>query len=136
MLAVAVGEGHFFAAHDSGTVGKVGGNGPVKGYVRERSLSAPAGRGIYAVDKGLDALFDLLVAEVIGFYKGSKVGVKRRKCLSARPFVLHDAEEVDHLVAERCKVLCRSRGYLAGNAAETLFDKLAQRPAGAVAGEH
>ena len=76
VLAVAVGEGHFFAAHDSGTVGKVGGNGPVKGYVRERSLSTPTARCVNAVDKGFNALLDRFVVKVIIFYKGSKIGIK------------------------------------------------------------
>ena len=122
-LAVAVGEVHLLAADDSGHILEVGGNRPVKGDVGKRSLSAPAGRSVHAENKRLDALLDLLVGQVIDLDKRSKVGVKRRERLCACPLVLHDAEEVHHLVAEGGKVACRGGIDLARNA-ETLLNKL------------
>ena len=133
--AVAVGEVLLLAADDSGQILEVCGHRPVKGYVGEGRLSAPAGGGVHAEDEGLDALLDFLVAEVIYLDKGRQIGIEGRKGLSARPFVLHDAEEVDHLVAEGGKVACR-RGIDLARDAQSLLDKLLEAPAGAVAGEH
>ena len=59
-----------------------------------------------------------------------------KKCLRTCPLVLHNAEEVDHLVAEGGQVLSGGGGDLSGDAAQPLLDELLQAPAGAVAGEH
>ena len=99
-LAVIVGEVHVLSAHDGRHVLHVVGHGPVQGDVGEGSLCAPAGRRVHTVDEGLDALFHFLVIQVVNFYKRSQVGVKGRERLSPGPFILHDAQEVDHLVAE------------------------------------
>ena len=136
LFAVFVFKIHFLAAHDCVELGEVGGNGPVKGDVGEGRLGSPAAGGVDAVDKGLYALLDFLVGKVVDLDKGSKIGVERGKCLSARPFVLHDSEEVDHLIAEGGKVGCGGGGYLSGNSAEPLLNELLKRPAGAVAGQH
>ena len=50
--------------------------------------------------------------------------------------VLHDAQEVDHLVAQGGQMLGGGGGDLAGDAPQPLLDELLQGPAGAVAGEH
>ena len=134
-LAVAVGEVHFLAADYRGLILEVSGDGPVEGDVGERSLSAPAGRGVHAEDEGLDALLDFLLGQVIDADEGGEIGVKRGESLGASPLVLHDAEEVYHLVAEGGEVARGGGVDLAGDA-ETLLDELLQTPAGAVAGEH
>ena len=67
--------------------------------------------------------------------KRRKVGIEARKRLSTGPLVLHDAEEVYHLIAQRAQVACRGGIYLARNA-EALLDQLLEAPAGTVAGEH
>ena len=135
-LAILVLEGHLLAADNGVELSKVVGNGPVKGYIRERSLSAPATGGVDAEDERLDALLDLAVREVVRLNKRGEIGIERGERLSARPLVLHDTEEVDHLVAEGRKVACGRRGYLSGDAAETFLNELLQRPARAVTGEH
>ena len=135
-LAVLVLEGHLLAAHDGGELGQVIGDGPVQGDVGEGRLGAPAGGGVDAVDEGLHALLHRVVAQVVVLDEGSQVGVEGGEGLGAGPLVLHDAQEVDHLVAEGGQVLGGGGGDLAGHAAETLLDQLLQAPAGAVAGEH
>ena len=135
LLAVAVGEVHLLAADDGGQILQVVGDGPVQGDVGEGRLGAPAGRGVHAEDEGLDALLDLLVVEVVDLDEGGQVGVEGGEGLGAGPLVLHDAEEVDHLVAEGGQVACRGGVDLARDA-ETLLDELLEAPAGAVAGEH
>ena len=37
---------------------------------------------------------------MIYFHKGGKVGIKGGKSLCSRPFVLHDPQEIYHLVAQ------------------------------------
>ena len=61
---------------------------------------------------------------------------KEGEGLGPRPLVLHDAQEVDHLVAQGGQVLGRGRGDLSRDAPQPLLDELLQAPAGAVAGEH
>ena len=99
-LAVLVFEIHFLAADERGEFREVARDNPVQSDVGERRLRAPAGRSVHAVDERLQALFDLFVGEVVDLDERSKVGVERGERLRARPFVLHNAEEVDHLVAE------------------------------------
>ena len=135
-LAVAVGEIHLLAADDGRLVAQVARYGPVKGDVGKRRLRAPAGRGVYTVDKGLNALLDFPLAEVVHLDKRSEIRVKGGKRLSAGPLVLHDAQEIDHLAAERGQVLRRGRGDLARYAAQTFLNQLLEAPAGTVAGEH
>ena len=84
------------------TVGKIRqviGHDPVQCDVGEWCLGAPTGWGIDTIDKGLDALLDLTIGQIVHLDKGGQIGVKARESLCARPFVLHDAQEVDHLVA-------------------------------------
>ena len=135
LLAVAVGEVLLLAADDRGQIAQVGRNGPVERDVGERRLRAPAGRRVHAEDERLDALLDFLLRELVHAHERREIGVERGKGLRARPFVLHDAEEVDHLVAQRAQMARRGGVDLARNA-ETLLDELLQTPAGAVAGEH
>ena len=98
--------------------------------------SAPAAGRIHAVDEGLDALLDFPLGKIIHLDKGRKVGIKRGKCLRAGPFILHDAEEIHHLVAEGGKVVGGRGCNLSRNASESLLDQLLQAPARAVSGEH
>ena len=67
--------------------------------------------------------------------KGGQVGVKGAERLGAGPLVLHDAQEIHHLVAEGGQVAGRGGVDLARDA-QALLDQLLQAPAGAVAGEH
>ena len=99
-LAVIVGEVHILAAHDGRHVLHVIGHGPVQGDIGEGSLCAPAGRRVHTVNKGLDALLHFFVIQMVCLYERSQVRIKGRERLSPGPFVLHDAQEVDHLVAE------------------------------------
>ena len=135
LLAVAVGEVLLLAAHDGRQVLQVLGHGPVQGDVGERRLGAPAAGGVHAEHEGLDALLDLFLGEVVHLDKGGQVGVKGAERLGAGPLVLHDPQEVHHLVAEGGQVAGRGGVDLAGDA-QALLDQLLQAPAGAVAGEH
>ena len=135
-MALAIGEVHLLATHDGGKVLEVVGNGPVERDVAERCLGAPAAGGVDAVDEGLDALLDFLLIQVVDLDEGGQVGVEGRERLGAGPFVLHDAEEVDHLVAQRGKMRCRRGSDFAGNAAQAFLDELLQAPTSAVTGEH
>ena len=136
LLAVAVGEVHLLAAHDGGQVLQILGNSPVQGDVGEGSLSAPAAGGVHAVDEGLDALLDFLLGQVVHLDEGSQIGVEGGEGLCAGPLVLHDAQEVDHLVAEGGEVTGGAGSDLAGDTAQAFHNQLLQAPACAVAGEH
>ena len=135
-FAVFVFEVHFLAAYDCIKLGKVGGNGPVEGDVGKGRLGTPAAGSVNTVNKGLDALLNFLVGKIIYLDKGSKIGIKRGKCLSTRPLVLHNSEEVDHLVAEGGKVGSGGGGYLSGYSAKAFLYKLLKGPTGAVTGQH
>ena len=69
-------------------------------------------------------MLNLVIGQFVRADKWRKIGVKARKRLCTCPFILHNAEEVDHLIAQRCQMLSRCGGYLAGNAAESLFNEL------------
>ena len=114
------------AAHDGGQVLQILGHGPVQGDVGEGSLGAPAGGGVHAVDEGLDALLDLFLGQVVHLDKGSQIGVKGGERLGACPLVLHDAQEVDHLVAQGGQVAGRGGVDLARDAPQPLLDQLLQ----------
>ena len=80
-------------------------------------------------------MFDLFLREVVHLDKRSKVGIKRGESLSTSPFILHDTEKIDHLVAKRGEMAGR-RGVGFARDAKPLLDELLQAPAGAVTGEH
>ena len=90
-LAVSVGEVPVLSTDNGRNIFPVIRNGPIEGDVAERSLGSPARRSIHAINKGLNTLFDFFVGQIIYFDKWSKVGIKRRKCLSSCPFVLPDS---------------------------------------------
>ena len=136
LLAVLILKGHFLAADDCGQLRHIVGDRPVEGDVGKRRLRTPAGGSIHAVDKRFDTLFDLLIRQVVRLHKGCKIGIEGGERLRARPFVLHDAEKIDHLIAQRGQVLRGRGGDLAGNSAQPLLNELPQRPARAVAREH
>ena len=75
-FAVTVGKIHGFAADDCRTVAQILRNGPIKGDIGERCLSAPAGRGVHTVNKAFDALFDLFIGQIIRADKRCKVCVE------------------------------------------------------------
>ena len=54
---------------------------------------------------------------MVNFGKWGQIGIKGRERLSAGPFVLHDAKEIDHLVAKGHKVFGGTRGDFASDAA-------------------
>ena len=126
----------FLPAHYALFVGKIGGDRPVKGYVGKGRLGSPAGGGVYPEYKGFDGLFNLVIGQVIHLYEGGKVGVEGGEGLSPRPFVLHNPQEVYHLVAQSGEMGCGLGGDFAGYAPQTFLYKLLQRPAGAVGGKH
>ena len=113
---------------------KILGHCPVQSDIAEGGLSSPAAGCIYAEYKGLYAVLYVLVGKIIRLYKGRKISIEGTEGLGARPFVLHYAKEVNHLIAERVKMLGGLGVYLAHYAAQTLCDKLLQGPACAVAG--
>ena len=123
-LAISVGKVHLFSAYDGRHGRHIRRHRPVQGNVGKRCLGAPAAGGINAVDKRLDALFHLVIGQVIRLDKGRQVGVKRGKRLGPRPLVLHNAQEIDHLVAQHRQMLGRRRGDLAGNAAQPFQKQL------------
>ena len=123
-FAVLVLEGHLLAADNGGQLSQIVRDDPVERDVGEGRLRAPAGGGVHAVDKGLHALFDLLIAQVVHLDEGREIGVEGGEGLCAGPLVLHDAEEIDHLIAQGGQVLCRGGGDLAGNAAEAFLNEL------------
>ena len=104
---------HLFSANDRRKFCQVIRNSPVQCDVGKRSLGSPAARCIDAVDKGFDTFFHFRIGQMVCFYKRSQVGVERRKCLCTCPFVLHDAEEIDHLVTQNAQMFRRSRSDLA-----------------------
>ena len=135
-LQVAVGERHFLAGDHRNLLAQILRAHPVEREVRERRLRAPARRHVEVVDQLLDALLDRVVAHRVAADERRHVGVERRERLRARPFVLQRAEEVHDLADGARHVLRRAGLDLAGHAVQALVQQLAQRPAGAVAGEH
>ena len=99
-FAVFVAEIHFLSPYDGRQLRQILGHGPVQGDVGERRLGPPAAGGVDPVDKGLNAFFHLRVGLMIRLDKRRQVRVKGRKSLGPRPLVLHDPQEVYHLVAE------------------------------------
>ena len=81
-------------------------------------------------------MLNFVIGQFVRANKGCKIGVKARKRLCTRPFILHNTKEVDHLIAQRRQMFCRCGGDFAGNTAESLFNELLKTPAGTVAGKH
>jgi len=135
-LAVLVAVILLHAADDAGQLRQVRRHGPVQRDVGKRRLCAPAAGGVDPEDERLDGLLDLFLSQVIRLDERGQVGVKGGEGLRACPLILHDAQEVDHLVAQRRQVPGRLAADLPGNAAQALLDELLERPAGAVAREH
>ncbi len=135
-LQVAVREGHFLAGDDRNLLAQVLRTHPVERQVRERRLRAPARRHVEVVDELLDALLHRVVAHRVAADERRHVRVERRERLRAGPFVLQRAEEIDDLADGARHVLRRSGLDLARHAVETFVQQLAQRPAGAIAGQH
>ena len=123
-LAVLVFEIHFFAAHDGRQLRQVIRHGPVQRDVGEGRLRSPAAGGIDPVNKGFNAFLHFRIGQVVSLHKRGKVGIKGRKSLRTRPFVLHDSQEVNHLVAEHGKMCRRSRSDFPGDSAQALGDQL------------
>ena len=136
LFAVLIFKGHLLAAHNGGKLRHVVGDSPVQGDVGEGRLGAPAGGGVDTIDKGFNALFHLVIAQIICLDKGRQVSIEGGECLGPGPLVLHNAQEVHHLVAEGSQVLGGGRGNLSRDAAQSFLNQLAQRPSGAVACEH
>ncbi len=102
----------------------------------ENGACVPQRRGrVHAEDKGLDALLDLFLGQVVHLDEGRQIGVEGGKGLRAGPLVLHDAQKVDHLIAQGAQVAGRGGIDFSGDA-QALLNQLLQAPAGAVAGEH
>ena len=136
LLAVAVGEVQLLPADDGRQVRQVLRADPVQRNIGERCLRAPAGRRVHAVDEALDTLLDFLLAQVVNLDKGGQVGVEAGERLGAGPLILHDPQEVHHLIAQGRQMSGRGGGNLPGNAAQALLNQLLQAPACAVAGQH
>ena len=90
----------------------------------QRGLRSPAAGRIDAEDEALDAVLDLVVAELVRAHEGREIGVEAGEGLRPRPLVLHDAEEIHHLVAQCRQMLGRCAGNLAGHAAKPLLNEL------------
>ena len=136
LFAVPIGEVHELPAHNGGLSRQIGGHRPVQGDVGKGGLGAPAAGGVHPVDKGLDALFYLVLAQMVHPDKGGQIGVEGGEGLGSSPLILHDAQEVHHLVAQGGQVTGGGRGDFPRHASQTLIDELFQGPPGAVPGEH
>ena len=136
LLALAIGERLLAPTDDGRKICHVLWNRPVERDVGKRRLRTPARRRIDAVDERLHALLDLTLRQTVHADKRGKIRIERGKRLRASPLVLHDAEKVHHLVAERRKMRGRGGADLPRNTAEPLLDELPETPSRAVAGEH
>ena len=87
--AILVFEWHFFATHNAIEFCHIIRDGPIQRDVGERSLSAPTGRGVDAIDERLDGLFHLFIRKVIRFDERGEIGIEAAEGLGACPFVLH-----------------------------------------------
>ena len=96
---------------------------PVKREIRERRLRAPAGRHIQVINQLLNALKNLLVRQIVLTDVRCHIGVKRRKCLSPRPLVLHRAKEIHDLTGGGRKMLRRPGFHLPGNPIQSFLQK-------------
>ena len=108
----------------AGMFGHIIRNRPVQGNVGERRLGPPAARRVDAVDKGLDAFLHFRIGQVVRLYKRRQVGVKGGECLGACPLILHDSQEVYHLVAQHAQMLCRGGSDLSRDPAQAFLDQL------------
>ena len=135
-LAFAIGKRLLAAADNGRKIGHVFGNGPVERNVGEWRLRTPARRRVDTVNERLHTLLDLALRQLVYADKRGKIRIERGKRLRACPLILHDAEEVHHLVAERRQMRRRGGADLSRHAAKPLLDELPEAPAGAVAGEH
>ena len=117
LLAFPVSEVHPFSAHNGPLSGHVSRNLQIHKNMGKRRLGAPAAGRVHAENEGFHAFLDLVVGQVVRLHKGRKVCIKGRKGLGGRPFVLHDAQKVDHLVAQGGQVLGRGGCDLPGDAA-------------------
>ena len=61
---------------------------------------------------------------------------KKTKCMCTIPFILHDAEEINHLIAQYTQMLRRCGSNLALDSAKTFLNQLFQGPSCTVAGQH
>ena len=134
--AVPVGEVLFLAPHNGRNVLQIVRTGPVQGDVGEGCLSAPPAGCVDPVDEALDTLFHFFIAQVVLFHKRCQISIERGKSLGPGPFVLHDSQEIHHLVAQGGQMAGRRRSDLPGDAPQPFLDQLFQAPAGAVAGKH
>ena len=114
----------FYAADDSVQFRQIVRHHPVQRNIGKRRLRAPTAGSIYAVNERLNTLFYFFVRQVIDLYERREIGIEGRKSLSARPFVLHYAQKVNHLVAQSGQVACRRTRDFSGDTAETFLDKL------------
>ncbi len=135
-LQFAIGERHLLAGDDRNLLLQVVRAGPVEGQVGEGRLRAPARGHVEVVDQFLDVLAHFLVTHAVLAHEGRHVGIEGREGLRPRPFVLHGAEEI-HDLPHRARHVPRRPGLdLARHAVQAFVQQRAQRPAGAVAGQH
>ena len=135
-LQVAIAEAHFLARDDGHLLAQVVRADPVEGEVGERRLRAPARRHVEVEDQLLHVLAHVFVAQAVLADVGRHVGVEGAERLRAGPLVLQGAEEVDDLADGARHVLRRPGLDLARHAIQAFVQQGAQRPAGAVAGQH
>ncbi len=90
---------HLPAAHDRRQFRQIIRHGPIQGNIGKRSLCPPPAGRIHAINKRFNTFFHFRVSQAIHLNKRSQIGVKRRKCLCARPFILHNPKKVYHLIA-------------------------------------
>ena len=136
LLAVAISEIHFLSTDNRRQVHHVRRTYPVKGNIGKRSLRAPAARRIHTEHEGLHALFNFLLGQVVHADKRSQIGIETGERLGTGPFILHDTQEVDHLVAQSAQMARRVACNLSRNTAQTFHQELFQTPSGAVSGQH
>ena len=135
-LQLAVAERHFDTADQRHLLAQIFRAHPVEGQVGKRRLRAPARRHVQVVDQLLDRLLDAGVIELVLAHIRRHVGIEGTERLRAGPFVLQRAEKIDDLPDCARHVLRRAGFDLARHAVQAFIEQGAQRPAGAIAGQH
>ena len=135
-LQLAIAEVHLLAGDDGNLLAQVVRADPVEREVGKRRLRTPARWHVEVEDQLLHVLAHVFVAQAVLADVGRHIGVEGAERLRAGPFVLQGAQEIDDLADGARHVFRRARFDLARHAIQAFMQQGAQRPAGAIAGQH
>ena len=135
-MQIAVGEVHFFASDDRRLFAQIFRTDPVERQIRKGSLRSPARRDVQVVNEFLKMLFDFFVFQIVFADKGRQIRVNRRKRLRSGPFVLQRSQKVNHLSQSGSQMFGNAGFDFARNTVQSFLQQSAQRPPGAIAGQH